>query len=162
MAGRAPLRSYGLDVLLSGDAAVVTKKAITVIPLFVFGGTIDLRSRDGSVTVLSTLHASDIDISAGGDVRIEAVVSVRPPARSGGTIDITSTGGNGRHADFDTPSIPSCPEQDTSEIGISLGVSLGRRSSLMSMLTGKRHRPAAPPRAGRAGNAAGGKIGLDE
>jgi hypothetical protein len=91
---RSPLRSYGLDVVLSGDAGVLTKKAITVIPLFVFGGTIDLRSRDGSVTVLSTLHASDIDISAGGDVWINAVVTVRPPARSGGTIDITSTGGN--------------------------------------------------------------------
>jgi hypothetical protein len=88
------IRSLGADIVLRGDAGVTVTKSLYVIPLFIFDGTLEFESANGSVTISKPIRASEIAIAAGTDVVLDAAVSASPPARSGGTITIASTGGD--------------------------------------------------------------------
>lgn len=90
----SPIRSLGADISLHGDGGVSVTKPLYVIPLFVFDGTLEFESANGNVTITKPIRASEIAISAGADVVLDGAISASPPARSGGTITIASTGGD--------------------------------------------------------------------
>jgi hypothetical protein len=88
------LRDYGSDVTLRGDAGVSLQKTISNTPLVIDDGSVVVESAAGPVHILQPLKANDITITAGGLITIDALVASSPPTRSGGPIDIESTGGS--------------------------------------------------------------------
>jgi hypothetical protein len=91
---RTVLRDYGSDVTLRGDLGVSLEKTISNTPLVIDDGSVAVASAAGPITVYQPLKANDITITAGGDITLNALVASSPPTRSGGPIDIESTGGS--------------------------------------------------------------------
>jgi hypothetical protein len=73
---------------------VILQRTISNTPLIIDVGSVVVESNAGPVHVLQPLKANDITITAGGDVTLDALVAASPPTRSGGPIDIESTGGS--------------------------------------------------------------------
>ena len=87
------LRDYGSDVTLRGDLGVSLQKTISNTPLVIDDGSVVVESSAGPVHIVQPLKANVISITAGGDITLDALVAASPPTRSGGPIDIESTGG---------------------------------------------------------------------
>jgi hypothetical protein len=87
------LRDYGSDVTLRGDLGLTVQKPISVTPVWVDAGSATLESGNGSILVSMPVKANDVTMTAADNITIDALVAASPPVRSGGTIDIESTGG---------------------------------------------------------------------
>ena len=88
------LRPLGADLVLHGEGGVVLRKSVYLTSLFVFAGSAEIVSANGPVTISKPLRSVEVTVSAAGDITVDAVVSAAPPARSGGTIALLSTGGD--------------------------------------------------------------------
>lgn len=88
------IRSSGTQVALRGATEVQISRPVVVLPLFLAAGSAEFTSTTGPVNLLAPVQALDVSISAGTDVFVEDPISASPPARSGGSITIESTGGN--------------------------------------------------------------------
>ena len=87
------LRDYGSDVTLRGGLGVIIQRTINNSPLFIDDGSVTIASSAGPVHVLMPIKANIIAITAAGDITLDALVAASPPTRSGGPVDIESTGG---------------------------------------------------------------------
>jgi hypothetical protein len=88
------IRSYGADLALRGDLGVLVERSIILTPVFVFAGSLEIASANGAVTIEKEIRSVEIRVTAADDLVANALVSARPPTRSGGTIELTSTGGD--------------------------------------------------------------------
>ncbi len=77
-----------------GAAGARVERPIAVNAVFDAGGSVEVSSAAGDVTIDAIVRAGAVQLTAGGDVLVQALVSASEPARSGGSIVVSSPSGN--------------------------------------------------------------------
>jgi hypothetical protein len=82
------------NVTLGGAGGIDLLRRMDLLAVFVPGGSAELTSTAGPVTIGAPLNAQNVTITAAGNVAVNAPVSVSPPTDPAGAIHVTSlTGG---------------------------------------------------------------------
>jgi hypothetical protein len=79
---------------LRGATGARVERTIAVNAVFDAGGSVEVSSMGGDVTIDGIVRAGAVQLTAGGDVAVNALVSASEPARSGGSIVVSSPSGN--------------------------------------------------------------------
>jgi hypothetical protein len=94
LTSRTTFRVPGSTVALRGAGGVHVTRPLGLLPLLRPGGVAEMASAAGPVTIDMPVRAGAVQVTAAGDVAVNALVAASPPKVSGGSVAIASTGGD--------------------------------------------------------------------